>query len=763
MLRRFSVIARYRLAAALILLATAFSIAAAFVARGVVLTWFERDLELRSSLAAQAIGGRVIEALQQDREADIPAILNELIQDQRVRAVALCMSEAEPLVRTALAPSEFECDITGSEENPTDSILNFKSSGALHVASRGLFGMNVPAALVIFHETEYLRGRMWTVTWYTFSFVFSIVTVIGVLANMLARVTLRGWTTVLQSTVRELAPGRTAQLPSSTTPQKEHPPELRSVMNEFRNLVQEVESDRAIFGAPAASWSPETLQSILSGRLSGEQIIVVSNREPYSHVKKGDEIQVRVPPSGVVTALEPIVRACEGTWVAHGSGDADHLVVDEEARVRVPPEEESYTLRRVWLSQEEEEGYYYGFANEGIWPLCHIAHTRPIFRPGDWAAYRIANERFADSVVAEAKADNPIVLIQDYHFALLPRMLRDRLPRATLILFWHIPWPNPEAFGICPWRKEILDGMLGSTIIGFHTRFHRNNFLDTIDRFIECRIERESSVVTYGGQDTAVRSYPISIEWPPRFLKNVPPIEVCRSLVRERHSLPPDTRVLVGVERLDYTKGILERLSAFEALLEANEDMRGKVCFVQIAAPSRSKLPAYRALSEDVTEMCERINKTYATEECDAIVFLEQHHEPSEVATYYRACDVCLVTSLHDGMNLVAKEFVATRDDEQGVLILSMFTGAARELPEALVVNPYSIEQLSEALRTALRMTAQEQQLRMRNMREQVREFNVYRWAGRMLIDAARIREQRRIEEIVTADDRGVVGLERGF
>jgi trehalose 6-phosphate synthase len=481
--------------------------------------------------------------------------------------------------------------------------------------------------------------------------------------------------------------------------------------------------------------------------LRGDDILVVSNREPYIHVRRGSRIEVQRPPSGLVTALEPIMRACSGTWIAHGSGSADADVVDSRDRVAVPPGRPAYAIRRVWLTQEQEAGYYYGFANEGLWPLCHIAHVRPVFRSADWKYYTEVNRRFAQAVFEEAKTDDPIVLVQDYHFALLPRLVRERLPNATIVTFWHIPWPNPEAFAICPWRVELLDGMLGSSILGFHTQFHCNNFVDTVDRILEARVDREAFSISYGGKVTAVKRYPISIEWPLAGDGALRSVSECRIDVRRRHNLGRDHAVAIGVDRMDYTKGILERFLAVERLLELQPQWIGWFTFIQIAAPTRSSIPQYRDFELELRGLTARINGRFARSDYQPVILMVEHHEPPQVYEYYRGADVCVVTSLHDGMNLVAKEFIAARDDEQGVLMLSQFTGAARELPEALVINPYDIDQCAAALHVALTMSPDEQRDRMRIMRGLVREFNVYRWAGRMLLDAASMRKRGRLLE----------------
>ncbi|NLZ39676.1 MAG: trehalose-6-phosphate synthase, partial [Comamonadaceae bacterium] len=428
-------------------------------------------------------------------------------------------------------------------------------------------------------------------------------------------------------------------------------------------------------------------------------------------------------------------------------GSADREAVDARDRVAVPPGQQDYWLRRVWLTPEEEQGYYYGFANEGLWPLCHVAHVRPVFRESDWQAYCEVNRRFADAVVAEARGADPLVLVQDYHFALLPALIRERLPQATIVTFWHIPWPNPESFGICPWRSELLQGLLGSTILGFHTRYHCKNFIETVDRHLEARIEHEHATIAFREKETLIESYPISIAWPDeRTTAAWPPVAACRQRVIERLGLPADARIAVGVDRFDYTKGIIERLNAVERLLEKHPEWQGRFVFVQVAAPTRSALDEYRSFQERVQRLVERIDTRFGRPGWRPVHLLAQHHEHDAVNELYRAADLCVVTSLHDGMNLVAKEFIAARDDLQGVLVLSRFAGAARELPEALIVNPYHVEETADALHRAASMPPAEQRERMASLRATVREFNVFRWAGRMLADAGRWRLRERIE-----------------
>jgi trehalose 6-phosphate synthase len=518
---------------------------------------------------------------------------------------------------------------------------------------------------------------------------------------------------------------------------KEAPP-----LDQACKLAHEFEKNNRAADDVLINWSPETLRQVLATELPDAQVIVVSNREPYIHNLVDDKVKLLVPASGLVSALEPVTRACSGTWIAYGGGSADRLTVDDKDCIPVPPDSPSYLLRRVWLSEEELQGYYYGFANDGLWPLCHIAFTRPTFRAADFEMYEAVNQKFADVVAEEARNERPIVLVQDYHFALLPRMIRQRLPDAIIITFWHIPWPNSEVFSICPWRERILDGLLGSSIVGFHIQFHCNNFTESVDRFLESRIEREDPSISYHGGTTLVHPYPISIEWPPAGFQNQPEAAECRREIFERFGLPADTRLCVGVERMDYTKGILDRFMALDEFFQKNPDWIGRLVFLQIAAPSRGMLAAYQLLHKQCLDYVDEFNQRYGDGQYQPIILLDEYHNQEDICRVHRAADVCVVSSLHDGMNLVAKEFVATRDDEQGVLILSTFAGASRELLDALIVNPYDPSAMGDALLRGLLMAPEEQRDRMRRMREVVRSNNVYRWAGSMLIDAARLRKR---------------------
>ena len=491
-------------------------------------------------------------------------------------------------------------------------------------------------------------------------------------------------------------------------------------------------------------WTEARLKTLLDTFFSRERIVVLANREPFVHDRASDgRIVVRRSASGLVTALEPLVQACSGVWVAHGAGTADNIVVDRRDGVDVPPANPQYRLRRVWLDEREQQGYYYGFANEALWPLCHRAHVQPVFRSDDFSTYRAVNARFADAVREEAQGTSPLVLVQDYHFALAPRMIHERLPLSTIAAFWHIPWPNPRDFEICPWAPQLLKGLLGSSLVGFQTPSDCRNFIETVECLLGAHIDREQDVVTYAGRQTTVRAYPVSIEWPNRWACQSAPIEVCRDAVRRQLHLVSDVRLGVGVDRMDYTKGIEEKFLAVERLLESRPDLISRFSFVQLAEPSRSCLTAYRDLRSRLLKTAERINVRFGDGVYRPIILLEAHHEPEEVYRFLRAADFCYVGSLHDGMNLVAKEFVSARDDERGVLILSHFTGAARQLAGALMVNPYAIDESAHVLSAALNMPNDEQSHRMRRMRSTVEEFSTYWWAGHLLLDALRLRQMR--------------------
>jgi trehalose 6-phosphate synthase len=480
-------------------------------------------------------------------------------------------------------------------------------------------------------------------------------------------------------------------------------------------------------------WTRDSLQDLIQTRLRDHQFIIVANREPYLHRYHSGSIECVPPASGMVSALEPIMRACGGVWIAHGSGSADRRTVDANDHIQVPPDDPCYTLRRLWLSKEQEDGYYYGLANGGLWPLCHMVFTRPVFNPQHWESYREVNELFADAVLEEADDVPTFVFIQDYHFGLLPRAVKERKPNLIVAQFWHIPWPNPEVFQAFPWKEELLDGLLGNDLLGFHLRYHCKNFLDTVDRTLEAKVDYERFEVTRGGKVTVVRPFPISIDFDEHMTTAEGPSVECE-MDRWRQQFGLDGQMIgIGIDRIDYTKGIPERLRALDRLLEKYPSYRERLVFVQIGVPSRTHVRPYKLLDDEIDELVEEINWKWSTDSWKPVVYLKQQHSPAEMMALHRLADFCLVSSLDDGMNLVAKEFVASRFDDDGVLVLSQFTGAARELTSAILVNPFAVDEVAEAMHRALTMPADERHKRMQKLRAAVAENNIYRWAGKFL------------------------------
>ncbi len=702
--------------------------------------WTSKDVSLRSHLAVNGAREALAAHWRSGDRKRLGRVLDAITRDERILSAAACGPDLILLAETLDFPRAFDCRAMAAAMAASEleklkpwgqpSLLD---GGRVYVSAMPIEDEGDTLGFVILvHDLSFADRREAWMGRFTLVVFGLLVLAAAAVTVLVTRFSWRRWTSEMRQVIRGSAPRA----------------QFQPLVSDVRDLVARLSAEGNSSGREG--WNPQRLRQTLQRHLHGEKVIIVANREPYIHEHGAGGIRVLHPASGLVTALEPVMRACSGVWVAHGSGSADRETADRHGRIAVPPGEESYQIRRVWLSPDEEKGYYYGLSNEGLWPLCHIAHTRPIFRTEDWVQYQRVNQKFADAVVSEVDSVDPIILVQDYHFALAPRMIRERLPRATILTFWHIPWPNSERFGICPWQNEILEGLLGSSIIGFHTQFHCNNFIEAVDRYLEARIDREQQAVVLQGRPTLVRPYPISIDWPSRWMATTPPVADCRRSVREDLGLAPDALLGVGIDRLDYTKGVEERLLAVERLLERFPHFRGRFTFAQLAAPSRTAIERYRDLNRSVDELAARINARFGSGAYKPIALMREHHEPPTVFRYYRAADLCYISSLHDGMNLVAKEFIAARDDERGVLVLSRFTGAARELTEALLVNPYDLDQASSALATALAMSPDEQEDRMRAMRTFLGEFNVYRWAGHMLVDAARLRRQDRLSGRLT-------------
>ena len=707
-----------------------------------------RDLERRAEVLGESLAGNVETGLEKDSVQDLQRIVEHFGNREHLSGLAIYGRQGDllavtPELKSTLAtvpPVMSEA----LRENHGAGAFQRLGGASLHIYALPLHQHDeVIGSLAIVQDAGYIRAESLHIWREAFLRALAHVFLIVLITLLIVRWSIAGPIARTAQWMRALRTGRVSSRQNAND------------LDLFRPLVREVaafaeslhqarsaaETEARLRETGESLWTADRLAVHVRKRLDNGRLFVVSNREPYVHMRRGKSVEVMVPPSGVVTAIEPILRACDGTWIAHGNGDADLETVDAHDRLRVPPEDPHYSLRRVWLNKAEEEGYYYGFANEGIWPLCHIAHTRPIFRAEDWKYYQAVNLKFAEALLEEMRdVEKPIVLVQDYHFALLPRLIKEKRPEARVAIFWHIPWPTPEAFDISPWRRELVDGLLGADLIGFHIQSHCNNFLHTVDRVVESRVDWEHFSVRRLDHLTLVQPFPISVD-----LAEVQQPESTPDSYTERSALlkalgVEATFMGVGVDRVDYTKGILERFLAIERFLEKYPSYQGQFTFVQIGAPSRSHLKRYHDLMAEVEAESNRINRRFQTEKWKPIVFLNRQHNHQEIQRYYRAADLCLVTSLHDGMNLVAKEFVAARHDEMGVLILSCFTGAAHELRDALQINPYNIDQTAEAIRLALAMEPEEKELRMRNMRKTVREHNVYRWAGSLIAALCELR-----------------------
>ncbi|MEA3305501.1 MAG: trehalose-6-phosphate synthase [Candidatus Omnitrophota bacterium] len=481
-------------------------------------------------------------------------------------------------------------------------------------------------------------------------------------------------------------------------------------------------------------WTKEGIQALIKENMSDYMFVVVSSRQPYMHVFKKGKIECHRGTGGVVTALDPIMRACNGLWVAYGNGDADSKVTDAKGKLRVPPNGPSYTLKRVFLTKEEEDGFYFGYSNQALWPLCHMTFQRPVFREQDWNHYCKVNKKFAGTVLDEIGNKKAFVWIQDYHFTLLPKYLKEAASNQLIVAhFWHIPWPNHEVFRICPQRHQILEGMLASDLLGFHIRYHCDNFLDAIDRELQSKINREKFSVIRGEHETLIRPYPISVDFEGlNETANQPKIRKVVKSLKQEHNLS-GKKILLGVDRIDYTKGIPERLLAVDRLFEKYPGLKEKVVFLQIGVISRIHIPRYRQLNDEINALVEEINWKHSTADWDPIIMARHHLSYEELLAFYKMCNVCIISSLHDGMNLVAKEFISSRADENAALVLSRFTGAARELDDAILINPYNRENFCDSIYEALNFTKEERRKRMKKMRRTVRQGNIYRWAGKLL------------------------------
>jgi trehalose-6-phosphate synthase len=757
----------WRLIAALVIGVTLVSLASSWYEVRSQKDALRAELERQAGALGDNLAGRAELYLQLGDRARLEQMVQQFSDREHLLGIGVYEPDGTPLVVT----TALNALLPGSPALLTDVLrTNRDESRYMRVRFKRIYvvamplhasGNDVLGGIVMAHDTGYIRAEIFRVWSRVFVRIALQVLVIVAITILIVRWSLTGPIARVADWMKALRTGQHAVPPSAKDVDF-----LLPLTREVAPLAKSIQSARGAAEAEArlrnaneSEWTAQRLADHVRSRLGGSSLFVVSNREPYIHSSRDGEIRFSVPASGLVAALEPILCACNGTWVAHGSGDADMQTVDDHDRLQVPPDEPLYTLRRVWLSAEEEEGYYYGFANEGLWPLCHNAHTRPVFRARDWEHYYNVNQKFADAILEEiGSEEHPVVLIQDYHFALLPRMVKDRLPNARIAIFWHIPWPNPESFEICPWQRELLDGLLGADLIGFHVRAHCNNFLNTVDHVLEARIDWEHFSVKRNDHQSLVLPFPISVEFSETDARTQQ-----RDASEERRELLKElgfdaTYVGIGVDRVDYTKGIIERFQAVESFLERYPSYQGKFSFVQLGAPTRTHIKRYADFQAEVEAEAERINARFKRGRWSPIILRVRQHSRQEVQRFYRVAHICMVTSLHDGMNLVAKEYVAAKQDERGVLILSRFTGAARELRDAIIVNPYDIESTGEAIAQALRMDVTEMMERMRRMRTSVREHNIYWWASSLIGTLCEVRLDQTESPAASMPERVSVG-----
>ncbi len=696
------------------------------------------DLQYRTRLLADSLKESVEPSYRAGMMESVEALVAKFTDRERLAGLAVLDRDGVILTASGEIPEPVQSNMPlvtrAMDFNASEG--EFLRSGRSHfyVFASPLRANELPeGVLLVIQDADYIDSAVLSILWNNFvRFAVQVLFYSAVVLLIVRWIIVKPLSRLAES-VKSVRAGKGGA--DSTL---EHPFFFQPLAHEIFKMSKSLTQARSAASEEArmrlekldTPWTAERLKEFVKGHLKDRPIVLVSNREPYVHNRVNGETQFTVPASGLVTALEPVMEACGGLWIAHGSGSADRETADEGGKLQVPPEEPHYTLKRVWLTQKDIQGFYTGFSNEALWPLCHTAHNRPIFRKEDWLAYRRVNGKFAEALLGEIKnLQNPIILVQDYHFALLPHMIKKARPDASVGLFWHIPWPGAESFSICPWRKELLDGMLGADLIGFHTQQYCNNFMDTVGKEIEARIDFERFGISRDGHISQIEAFPISIAF-----TNVdaPHDETENKGVFKNLGIETEF-IGLGVDRLDYTKGILERFKAIEFFLDAHRDYVGKFTFLQISSPSRETSQKYREYSEECSEAAQRINDKFATGDWKPIVFEKRHFSHEELRPLYANADFCLVTSLHDGMNLVAKEFVAARNNESGVLILSQFAGASRDLKGSIVINPYSAEDGAEAIHSALTMSPTEQHRRMKAMRNIVRDNNVYRWSAEFL------------------------------
>lgn len=698
-------------------------------------------LQSRTQVLAESLSDSIGPSYRSNATTTLNSIMNRFVSNERLVGLAVFDSTGIPVAQSEHLPPEIiaQSDIeTVMDSAEPDGIFVRSNDMSLYAFTIPLYEEErVIGALTVVQNATYIDDGVRQVWLNNALRLLLQIFLFALTVFLLLRFVIFNRISHMTKSIQSLRSGVESDLPVDSKdfwePLSSEISKMTTSLKQARSAASE--EARMRLEKLDTPWTAERLKEFMKAYLKDRPLFVVSNREPYVHDKTKNGVVCSVPAGGLITALEPVMSACGGLWLAHGSGSADKETSDSEGKLHVPPEEPKYTLKRVWLNEKEVKGYYTGFSNEALWPLCIMAHTRPLFRKEDWEQYRKVNGVFARNLLTEIKhIQRPIILIQDYHFSLLPAMIKKSRPDALVAIFWHIPWPSAETFSICPWRKEILEGMLGADIIGFHTQQFCNNFIDTVGTEIESRIDFDHFSITRTGRTSYVKPFPISIAFTDASAKSPAP----KREILKRYGITTK-HVGIGVDRLDYAKGILERFKGIEFFLDNHPEYREQFTFLQITSPSRESVEKYREYAEAVTKEAERINIKFGTRHWNPIVFEKHHHTHTELHALYRLAHFCLISSVHDGMNLVAKEFVAARDDDAGVLILSQFTGAARELKGALLINPYSAEQTSETIHQALTMPLTEQHRRMKTMRTTVSDFNVYRWIAELIKSVANV------------------------
>jgi trehalose 6-phosphate synthase len=699
------------------------------------------DLEYRTSLLADSFQESIEPyylsnsktALQNllDKFADRQRLLGLTVFDNKGNLVAASKGLAQDIVlKSSVAVRAMDLDKSAGEYSNSSVGRIYEFAEPLHQNDA------VIGAFAVVQRADYIDKQVSQIWQSNILRILAQVVLFSLIAFLLLRWFILKPIVSITEAIRNARSGRqTEELEEMAEDHEFFSPLTKELSKLSRSLFQArsaaSQEARLRFEKLESSWTAERLKEFIKANLKDRKIFMVSNREPYVHNKVRNEIQEPVSIGGMVTAIEPVMEACGGLWVANGMGSADRETADKDGRLQVPPDDPKYTLKRIFLTEEEQKGFYSGFCNEAIWPLCHTAHVRPIFRKEDWQDYRTVNGKFTQSLLSEIKnVENPLILVQDFHLALMPQMIKKSRPDGQVGLFWHIPWPTPENFSICPWHKEILEGMLGADVLGFHTQQYCNNFMETVGKEIESLVDLEQFSITYKGHVTYIKPFPISVAFSGG--NETKTKNENGDKILEKYGIKSKYFGL-GVDRLDYTKGILERFKGVELFFDKYPNYKGQFTFLQIAEPSRESVERYREFNKQVTGEADRINSELSTEDWSPIVLVKEHLTHKELFPLYRRSDVCVVTSLHDGMNLVSKEFVAARSDEKGVLILSQFAGAWRDLKGAIVVNPYSAEQTASAIHEGLNMPLLEQRRRMKKMRLNLKNYNVYRWAAEFI------------------------------